>query len=278
MGLSRRSVLAAAPLAALALGANAPPPEAWTLRFDSFDGARIAYRSMGIGKPLILLHGLFSSGTANWIVSGLAERLARTRRRVILPDFRGHGLSDKPEDPNAYPPDALAIDIESMLQALEISDYDLAGYSLGARIAVRLVERGLRPGKLALCGMGLEGVIDHAPRRAHFEDLVQNGALSRNPEAAARVAGFMRQSGMSAQVVMNVLATQVDTPLERLAAIEAETCVICGQSDRDNGDPAALAAAIPGAILEQPPGEHLSTVTAPEFAEAVVRFFTPDPS
>jgi pimeloyl-ACP methyl ester carboxylesterase len=270
---SRRALLAAAPAATLALAANAPQPEAWTLRIDSFDGVRIAYRSIGIGKPLLMLHGLFSSGTANWIVPGIADRLGRMRRRVILPDFRGHGLSDKPEDAAAYPPDALAMDIEALLAALEVTDCDIAGYSLGARIAVRLVDRGLRPGKLALCGMGLEGITNLTRRRAHFEDLIINGENSRNPAAAALVARFMDQMNMSDQVALNVLATQLDTPADRLALIEAQTRVICGDQDRDNGDPAALAAAIPGATLEQPPGEHLSTVSAPEFSDALVRFF-----
>ncbi len=271
--ISRRGLLVAAPAGALMLAAAAPPPEAWTLRIDSFDGVRIAYRSMGVGKPLLMLHGLFSSGTANWIAPGVAERLARSRRRVILPDFRGHGLSDKPEDAAAYPPDALAMDMEALLDALEITECDITGYSLGARIAARLVSRGMRPGKLALCGMGFEGLTNPGLRRAHFEDLILNGDHSANPRAAAFVARLMRQTGMSAQVALHVLATQVDTSAEDLAAFQCETRVICGDQDRDNGDPAALAAAIPGAVLEALPGDHLSTVNAPEFSDALLRFF-----
>ncbi|MFZ4122887.1 MAG: hypothetical protein ACOYKM_14640 [Caulobacterales bacterium] len=60
--LSRRSVMAAAgPALAWAAGASAPPPEAWTLEIESFDGEILAYRTTGLGRPPLLLHGFLSS-------------------------------------------------------------------------------------------------------------------------------------------------------------------------------------------------------------------------
>jgi len=277
VSLSRRTVLAAAgSAAAWAASASAPPPEAWTLEIESFDGESIAYRAMGIGRPLVLLHGFLSTAQQTWMASGLAERLAASRRRVILPDFRGHGRSAKPQDPARYPPDILAMDIEALLEQLEITDCDIAGYSLGARIAARLMVRGLRPRKLALCGMGFEGLTAIAARQAHFENLIVNGENSGNPRAARVVAAMMERAGISQAMALAVLRSQLDTTPEDLAGFEAETRIVCGTRDRDNGDPARLSAAIPGAVLEQPDGDHLSTVSAPAFADALARFFSED--
>lgn len=284
LSLSRRSLLrrsvTAAPGSALALGlatgeseGRAPPPEAWTLEIESFDGEVLAYRAIGVGRPLLLLHGFLSNAQQTWMASGLADRLATSRRRVILPDFRGHGRSAKPQDPARYPADVLAMDIETLLAQMEITDCDVAGYSLGARIAARLVVRGLRPRKLALCGMGYEGLTAIAARQAYFENLIMNGEASGNPRAARVVAAMMEQTGISRDAALFVLRSQRDVTREELSLFESETRIVCGTLDRDNGDPASLAAAIPGAVLEQPEGDHLTTVSAPAFADALVRFF-----
>ncbi|MFZ4122886.1 MAG: alpha/beta fold hydrolase [Caulobacterales bacterium] len=156
---------------------------------------------------------------------------------------------------------------------MEIDDLDVAGYSLGARIAASLVDRGLRPGKLPLCGMGLEGLTDIAPGCAYFEDLILNGEESANPRAARAVRAMRQQAGMSAGVALNVMRSQVNTTLEGLAAFTPQTRIVAGTADRDNGDPAVIAAAIPNAELELATGDHLTTVSAPDFSDALVRFF-----
>jgi pimeloyl-ACP methyl ester carboxylesterase len=48
---------------------------------------------MGEGRPLVLIHGLFSSAFTNWIRYGHAARLARAGFRLIMPDLRAHGES-----------------------------------------------------------------------------------------------------------------------------------------------------------------------------------------
>lgn len=243
------------------------------MHIASFDGARIAVRSLGVGPPLLLLHGFLSNGADNWIAPGIAAQLVASGRQVIVPDFRGHGLSDKPQDPAAYPKDCLAQDIEAVVAALELHGCDIAGYSLGARMAARLVDRGHRPAKLALCGMGLSGLTDVAARQAYFEDLIRNGPGSAHPRVAAVVASMLRDNAMDPAVALNVLGSQLNTSPAALAAFTAQTLIVCGSEDQDNGDPAALAAAIPGAALIRPPGNHLSTVAAPAFSQALGDFF-----
>jgi len=45
-------------------------------RFGGFDGAEIAVVEIGEGRPIILLHGLFSSGEMNWRRYGAAAEIA----------------------------------------------------------------------------------------------------------------------------------------------------------------------------------------------------------
>ena len=68
-----------------------------------FDGAPLAVHRIGAGRPVIMLHGLFSSAEMNWIKWGHAQLLAEAGFEAIMPDLRGHGQSTKPHDPAAWP-------------------------------------------------------------------------------------------------------------------------------------------------------------------------------
>jgi pimeloyl-ACP methyl ester carboxylesterase len=127
--------------------------------FTARDGTRLAWRELGEGRPLLLIHGYFSNAWTNWIRYGHAETIAAHGIRVIMPDLRGHGDSDKPHDPAAYPPDILADDGLALVDHLGLADYDLAGYSLGGRTSVRMLAKGARPRRAVLTGMGLDGIL-----------------------------------------------------------------------------------------------------------------------
>ena len=127
--------------------------------FSGRDGVRLAYRDTGAGRPLILLHGIMGTGE-HWLDGGPGGTLADQGFRVILPDFRAHGQSAAPTDPSAYPPDVLADDGLALIEhlGLRTGEYDLGGYSLGGRIAVRLRARGAEPGRAVVAAQGLEKV------------------------------------------------------------------------------------------------------------------------
>ena len=59
-----------------------------TAYFRGHDGVRLAYRELGEGRPLILIHGYLSTAMA---MAGIAGKIAGRGYRVILPDLRGHG-------------------------------------------------------------------------------------------------------------------------------------------------------------------------------------------
>ena len=119
--------------------------------FTSSDGFELSWQELGEGRPVVLLHGLFSDADTNWIRFGHAEAIAAGGFRVIMPDLRAHGASARPHEASAYPPDVLADDGLALVDHLGITDYDLGGYSLGARTAVRMVVRGARPGRHTPC-------------------------------------------------------------------------------------------------------------------------------
>lgn len=247
-------------------------------QYRGFDGAELALSEIGEGRAIILLHGLFSSAEMNWLRYGAAAEIASAGYRVILPDFRAHGRSAAPHDAAAYPPDVLAMDIEALIAQLGLTDFDIAGYSMGARTLVRLLARGLKPGKAIISGMGLEGLIGGTQRAEFFLKILAqpDGWPSGSPEAFA--AAFMRQNNIDRAAVSLLLKSQQSTPIESLRGLSTRALVLCGRDDRDNGSAPALAMELPDAALVEIPGNHMSAVTKPDFGTAIAAWLGHHPA
>lgn len=243
--------------------------------FASFDGQPIAWREVGGGRPVILLHGLFSNSSMNWQRWGAAAAIAAAGYRVILPDFRAHGESAAPHDAAAYPADVLAMDVEALVAHIGLGDFDLGGYSLGARTVVRLLARGMTPARAVLGGMGLSGITGGAERAAWFLNVIANAGSFAKGSAEYYAAEFMRQNAIDGEAVAHVLRSQRTTPAEVLAMLSTPTLVVCGKDDRDNGSAPELAATLPDATYVQIPGNHMSAVTMPDFGAAIARWLGP---
>ncbi len=186
--------------------------------FQGSDGAALAYREIGEGRPLVLIHGFFSTATVNWLRYGHAAAIAARGYRVIMPDLRGHGDSAKPHDAAAYPPDVLTDDAFALIEQLGLEDYDLGGYSLGGRIVVRLLARGAAPGRAIVAGMGLDGILQTGQRSGFFRRILTNpGTFERgSPEWMAEA--FLKTVNGDPTALLHVLDTNVDTPREALGA------------------------------------------------------------
>lgn len=241
-------------------------------RFRSFDGAEIAWEERGAGRPVILLHGLFSRAATNWLRFGAADAVAAAGFRVILPDHRAHGASAAPHDPAAYPPDVLAMDVEALVAHLGLTDFDLGGYSMGARATVRCLVRGMRPRRAVLGGMGLSGILESAKRTEWFLHVIANADSFERGSNGWFAAQFMKTNGIDGAAVAHVLRSQVATTTAELAAIDTPTLVVCGAEDQDNGSAPDLAAALPNATYAEIPGNHMSAVTTPALGEAIAAF------
>jgi pimeloyl-ACP methyl ester carboxylesterase len=248
--------------------------EVATLRFASFDGVELALHRMGEGRPVVLLHGLFSDAHTNWIKFGHAQRLADAGFEAIMPDLRAHGHSAKPHDPVAYPRDVLVRDARALVDYLGLDQYDLGGFSLGARTAVRSVIDGLEPRRLVLAGMGLEGLAGW-DRRAHFFiDAIDRFDEVKAGDPAFFAVAFMKTQRVDRVAARLLLASIGDTEQEELVRVTMPTLVLCGDKDHDNGSPQALARALPDARFEQVPGTHMSSVAEPQLGEAISRFLS----
>lgn len=120
--------------------------------FDSA-GVKIHYTVQGQGEPVILIHGLYSSGGMNWGMPGTSALLAE-HFQVIALDCRGHGQSDKPKAEGTYGTNMVE-DVVRLMDHLKIQRARVAGYSMGGMIAMKLaVTHPERVSRLVLGGMG----------------------------------------------------------------------------------------------------------------------------
>lgn len=246
--------------------------ETQTQFVEGFGGARLAVHRLGSGRPVLLLHGLFSSAMVNWIKFGHAAQLAAAGFEAIMPDLRAHGESAAPHDPAAYPGDVLVRDALAVVAALGLTDYDLGGFSLGARTAVRSVLAGLTPRRLVLGGMGIEGLGNWARRSAFFIDAIDRYDEIRHGDPAFVARSFMRTQNVDRVAARLLLQSVDDTPPEALAAVTMPALVVCGADDADNGSAPALAQALPDARYVVVPGTHMSSVTEKALGTAMVDF------
>ena len=240
--------------------------------YPGFDGAPLALHRMGEGRPVILLHGLFSSAHVNWIKYGTAAQLAAAGFACLMPDLRAHGASAAPRDPAAYPADVLVRDLEALVAHLGLTDYDLVGFSLGSRTAARAVIGGARPRRLVLAGMGLEGLAGWAKRQDFFLDMLSRFGTIRPGDPAYAAQQFLKTMGTDPLAARLLLGTMEDTPPEALGAITMPTLVLCGDQDNDNGNADRLAQALPDARRAVIPGTHMSCVTEPALGAELVGF------
>ena len=100
------------------------------------DGNHLSYFVEGNGRPVLLVHG-FTMWSDIWKANGVVHELFGDSR-IIAPDLRGHGSSDRPHDPSEYGL-KLVSDLVEILEAEAISAIDIVGFSLGAELALKLV-------------------------------------------------------------------------------------------------------------------------------------------
>lgn len=222
----------------------------------------------------MLLHGLFSNAETNWIKYGHAAMLAEAGFRVIMPDLRAHGLSAAPHEPEAYPPQVLVRDVMALLDALHLEDFDLGGFSLGARTTAALLVAGARPRRAILSGMGLEGLKGWTRRGQFFIDAIDMRENVTREDPHFMAVMFMRTMKIDPVAARLLLTADNMLDFDALAALDLPVGVICGTEDHDNGSAPALAEALRDGRLYEIPGTHMSCITKPELGRAMVDFLT----
>jgi pimeloyl-ACP methyl ester carboxylesterase len=243
-----------------------------TIYVTARDGTALAVHEMGAGRPLLLLHGYFSDSATNWIKYGHAAALAAAGHRVIMPDCRAHGESDKPHAPAAYPKDILADDALGLVDKLGLGDYDLGGYSLGGRTVARMLAKGATPRRAIISGMGLAGLLDTSRRAAHFRGIFEGLGTHPKGSAAWMAEAFLKTTGGDPVALSLILGSFVDTPLETIKGWKIPVQVLTGVDDDDNGSSPALAEVLSNATLSLIPGNHMSAVTKSDLGQEMVNF------
>jgi haloacetate dehalogenase len=98
------------------------------------NGIRQYYLEAGSGPPVVLLHGFPETNYAwRYQIPALARRY-----RVVAPDLRGYGETDKPA--SGYDKRNMANDLRELMKAIDLCKIALVGHDRGARVATRFAK------------------------------------------------------------------------------------------------------------------------------------------
>jgi len=243
----------------------------------------------GEGVPVILLHG-FPLSSEIWTPVRTAVGQAA---RLITPDLRGFGSSDKPA--TGYGIEDLAGDVVCLADALKLDRFVLGGHSMGGYVALRVAAAW--PERLAgLILMDTRAEAD-APEGRERRDagiariaagdasafldefvagLVGPSSRARAPRVLAELRAIAAEA--AAEALAGCLAGMRDRPDSSalLSTLDVPALVIVGQEDSLTPPVSsrAMAAALPRATLvEIPSAGHTPSMERPILtAEAILAF------
>ena len=249
----------------------------------------------GSGRPLLLLHG-FTGAAASW-----SDHLGAfaSGHRVIAPDLPGHGSTPAPPE-DAMTVEATADALADLLASLGAAPADVLGYSLGARIALRLaIAHPVSVARLILESPSA-GIADPAARAARqaadeqLADRIERDGIATFVTVWEHSPVFASHAALAPDVVERQRAIRLaGDPVElaaslraagqgsmepihlRLGEIRAPTLVITGNLDSVAGTRAIeVAEGIPGARLVRLDGVgHTPHLETPDtFARLVIDF------
>ncbi|UNO39062.1 alpha/beta fold hydrolase [Streptomyces sp. MST-110588] len=246
------------------------------------DTTRIAYQVRGQGTPLVLLSG--QANDHHWWDT-VRDDFHPARRTVTL-DYRGTGMSDKPDRP--YSTEGFAEDVIAVLDDLGIGRADVYGTSMGGRVAQWVAVRHPHRVRRLVLGCTSPG----GPHGVERDPAVSTALSDADPAAArrtlldlmytpawqARQPGLLGRSTVLGDPAMPAharrrhrLASARHDAWEALGHVTAPTLVLHGTDDRFNPTANAplLAGRIPGARLHLIPDarhayfEEFRTVASP---------------
>jgi pimeloyl-ACP methyl ester carboxylesterase len=123
-----------------------------------------------------------------------------------------------------------------------------------------------------LGGAGLEGLRNWKRRKDFFVEAIALFDKVQRGDPHWLSIQFMKSQGVDRIAAAQLLDSFEDAFVGWLQAFTMPTLVVCGSEDDDNGSAEELANILPHAIFEEVPGTHMSSVTKPEFGEAIARF------
>jgi len=253
------------------------------------NGLQINYETAGESGPsVVLVHGLGGSA-AQW--GGVAAALAPTCR-VLMPELRGHGQSDKP--PGPYALKHFVDDLGAFCDALKIERALVVGASMSGALVLQLAaERpSLIQGVVPLGGFGVQapaGKERMSQRAAAVEaqglspavvDAILGAALgatthATRPALVALQKALMAQNDPRAYAAATRAVAEIDVQ-SFLPRVKCPTLLLFGAEEKVAPwtAQAALKKSIPHAqVRAVPEAGHLAFVERPaEVAAALMDF------
>lgn len=250
------------------------------VKYFEHDGLKLAYREEGHGDPILLIHGFASSSVVNWVSPGWFRVLTEAGYRVIAIDNRGHGLSDKPHDREAYYPDMMASDAGALLDHLGIKKAHVMGYSMGARISAFLaLQQPEKVHTVVFGGLGI-GMVTGA---GDWEPIGE-ALLADDPETVINPRGKMfRKFADQTKSDRFALAACVITskelvPAQDISRIFQPALVAVGTTDDIAGSAQDLADLLPnGEALDITGRDHMLAVGDKIYKNGVIEFLERHP-
>ena len=172
--MTRRRIIligAVAAIAAFSEAASAQPPQSSFLIREGYvrsQGARLYYKTMGSGPPLLVVHG--GPGLSHHYFLPHLAQLAE-HRTLIFFDQRAHGRSSVPRDSSVMRLDNFIRDIETIRTRLNLGKVNLMGHSWGALVTMFYALR---------FPQNLESLILASPAGARTADLAAGGAVQQS--------------------------------------------------------------------------------------------------
>ncbi len=239
--------------------------------FYAFDNTKIAFTDEGNGKVVMLIHGFIVTGNS-WDKTVLKKRLLEKGYRVIVLDLRGNGLSDKPQNPEAYKNNVEINDLIALADHLELKEYMAIGYSRGSIVLAKLLTKEERISKAVFGGMGLDFTNPDWDRRIAFADAF-SGRAKPNTMTEGAIT-YAKSINANMKILGFLQDYQPVTSTAELQNIKIQTLVICGDQDKDNGSPEDLQKELPNSKLIIVKGDHNNTYKQENFAEAIMNFLS----
>ena len=247
--------------------------------FDSA-GVRIHYEVFGPedGAPVLLLHGFASNGRVNWISTGWTDFLAGQGFRVIVPDFPGHGRSEKLYTAERYAAPSMAEDARRLMDHLNIPRAFVMGYSMGARVAAFLAIT--HPQRV--CALVLSGMAGNLVHGVGGSEEIARALLSKDPDADPAIPpwarGFRqfaeRTGGDLKALATCISASRVALQPEDMRGLSMPVLVVVGDEDTVAGAPGPLMELLPDAALVTLEGRnHMNAVGDLTHKNVVADFF-----
>ncbi|MEV6912021.1 alpha/beta fold hydrolase [Amycolatopsis sp. NPDC051071] len=218
------------------------------------------------GPPVLLVHGFASDGHTDWITTGWPSRLTAAGREVLVPDLPGHGSSPAP----AGSLGAKAITAELTRLVAALSEVDVVGYSLGARLSWEL------PAKAPVRRLVLAGVSPFEPFGA--VDVAAALAFADGGKAPAdpltgMIAQMITAPGRNPTALARCVEDLRAEPFTPVAgAIGVPTRFVAGADDPISQGIETLVELVRGADLVRVPGDHGGALRSPEFKATVLNF------